>query len=438
MPQIIEADLTWTGQRFERDVCVEVGHDGTIGALHRDQGVKPTRRLKSQALLPGFVNAHSHAFQRGLRGLGETFPAGQDTFWNWRDRMYELVESMTDQHIYDLSRQAFREMLAAGITTVGEFHYLHHDVSGAGYAFDDAVLSAAAEEGIRIVLLEAFYRTGDIGAPLSVAQQRFATPSLDDYLGQLDALAGRLKDTTQSLGVVAHSIRAASPDDIVALHQAARDRGFALHLHVEEQQREIDACKAAYGAAPMALLNERLEIGPDVTAVHCTHTDRGDLDAFVAAGGNVCICPLTEANLADGLADVQAVAEKGAHLCLGTDSNARISMIEEARWLEYGQRLKHQRRGQCVDASGDLAHLLLAIATSGGARALGIEAGRIETGALADLATVDLANPALAGWSETSLLPMLLLGACSEAIGQVCVGGRWVEPDRPALLSCRP
>ncbi len=198
-------------------------------------------------------------------------------------------------------------------------------------------------------------------------------------------------------------------------------------MHIEEQPREIAECIEAYHKPPMALLNERLEISPLFTAVHCTHTSDNDLDEYLASGGNVCICPLTEANLGDGIANVPHLRRRYGRICLGSDSNARISMLEEMRWLEYVQRLHTQSRGVCVDETGDVARPLWAAATVNGAHALGLRAGAVRSGSLADLITVDLTARDLTGWTEATLLAGMILGAGEGVIDEVCVGGRWIR-----------
>lgn len=425
--QIIEADLTWTGSTFEPGVRIVI-HGDRIERV----GVEapPTRRLESAALIPGFVNAHSHAFQRGLRGRGESFPDGAGSFWSWREAMYELVGSLDADGAYELSKAAFEEMLAAGITTVGEFHYLHHAPDRHDFSLDEVILRSASDAGIRIALLYAYYNTGDIGRPLDGAQRRFAVADPDEFWRRIDGLERLLDPSTQSLGAVVHSIRASTLDDLVSLHRESCARDMVFHMHVEEQQREIDACIDAYGARPMQLLCDRLAIDDRFTAVHCTHTDPGDLARFARAGANVCICPLTEANLADGVADIPSVRAAGGALCIGTDSNARISFTEELRWLEYVQRLSRQRRGVVVDEAGSVARALMEIGAAGGARALGVDAGAIQPGGLADLAAVDLNHPSLRGFDPDSLLDSLLLGGADSAIDEVCVGGRWRRPVR--------
>lgn len=444
--QAIAAGLTWVGGRFVPGVTVEVGDDGRFyrvgtaaGAAGAAAGASPSpttaapppafpaHRLPRRALLPGFVNAHSHAFQRGLRGHGESFPAGAGSFWSWRDAMYDLVAGLDRERFRRLTVQAFREMRAAGVTTVGEFHYLHHeDADDGDYAFDAVVLAAAAEAGVRLVLLNAYYASGGFGAPLAGAQHRFVSLSPAEYWEQMDRLTELLAFETQSLGAVAHSLRAASLADVAALYAEARRRGLRFHMHVEEQRREIEESVAALGRRPLAALNDALEISPAFTAVHCTHSEPADLDRFVAAGGQVCVCPLTEANLGDGIPPLTATSAPHGRLCLGTDSNARISMLEEMRWLEYGQRLAGERRGVLRDpATGSVAGTLLEAATAGGARALGVEAGEIAPGLWADLVAIDLDHPSLAGAEPETLAAALVFGAADGAVVATCVGGRW-------------
>ncbi len=426
MTETLAPALVWTGERFERDVLVTVGDDGRIADVARDASGVEARSLPHRALLPGLVNAHSHAFQRGLRGKGERFAEGAGSFWSWREAMYALVDAMDEDKLHDLSLRAFREMLAAGITTVGEFHYLHHDESRRGYGLDRAVLAAAKEAGIRIALLSAYYNTGSIGKRLSTSQERFRSRTPAEYWDSVDRLATNLDARTQSVGCVVHSIRAATLDDLADVHAESRRRELPFHMHVEEQRKEIADCFAAYDRAPLELLAEELEIDARFTAVHCTHTDERDMEAFLDAGGNVCLCPLTEANLGDGIADVRGMLEHGGALALGTDSNARISMVEEMRWLEYVPRLAHEVRGVCLDEDGRNANPLLHAATRGGARSLGLPVGAIEAGAHADFATLDLEADELAGCDADTLLDAWIFGGGNRSIAEVCVGGRWI------------
>jgi len=422
--QIIEADLTLIGDEFKPGLQVELRPDGTIGRVGPADKT-PTVRLERQALMPGMVNAHSHAFQRALRGCAEQFPRSSGNFWVWRDEMYGLVNRLDADSLYEACRLCFLEMLAAGITTVGEFHYLHHASADGGFVFDDTVLNAARDTGIRIVLLNACYLTGDIGLPLGKSQRRFDAGSLACFLKQVDRVSGLLT-SAQTQGLVAHSVRAVPIDDLVALHRKAKSDDVPFHMHLEEQNLEIDACLLKYKARPMELLLDRLDIGQEFTAVHCTHSHDEDMTRFIDTGANVCICPLTEANLGDGIAQVARMWALGAHVCLGTDSNARIDFNEEMRWLEYVQRLKHQGRGVCADGSGSVAAGLWLAATVGGARSLGLRTGMIAPDRQADLITIDLDAPQLVGLSPESLLTSFVLGADARAIKRVCVAGNWL------------
>lgn len=430
--QVIEADWIYTPDGLESGVQVEVDPGGRISRVGR-MGLRPTLKLREQALLPGFINAHSHAFQRGLRGRGDTFPAGAGSFWTWRQAMYALVEGLDESTFFRLTLQAFREMRAAGTTTVGEFHYLHHSPAGDDFALDQAVLRAAERAGIRIALLQTYYRTGGVGQPLRGGQTRFRTASPAQYWQRFDALAELVKPATQTLGAVAHSLRAATPDEIAELHAEAARRGLVFHLHVEEQRQEIADCIAAYGKPPMAVLLDRLPALRRVVAVHCTHTVPADLERFVDGGGRVCVCPTTEGNLGDGLQDFSIVAPATGRdaFCLGSDSNLRISPLEELRWLELAQRLRGEARGVLRDGDGQVGRGLFHAATAGGAAALGVDAGRIAPGMWADFFTLDLNAAALAGWEPATLLDSLVFGGTDEAILSTAVGGAWQE-HRPA------
>jgi len=423
--KVFEADWTWTGARFESALRIAVDADGRIARV----GVlpdEPNERLRGRALLPGFVNAHSHAFQRGLRGRGQRFPAGAGSFWSWREAMYTLVAELGPEEVGRLARQAFGEMLAAGITTVGEFHYLHHTRAGElDWELDEVVLEAARATGIRIVLLQAYYRTGGFGEPLVGAQRRFDAGSYEDYWRRIERLVPRLERSRQSLGVAPHSIRAASLEDIQRVHAEARARGLVVHMHLEETRKEIEDCRAALGRTPMELVAARLDLDAGFTAVHGTHTDPDQLGFFLNTGANLCLCPTTEADLGDGTPVFAHVPSDG--LCLGTDSNARISMLEELRWAEYGQRLAREERGVLRDPQGELARRLLHAATLGGARALGVRAGALEGGAWADFVAVDLDAPGLAGWQPETLAESLLFGVDERVLAGTWVGGERVS-----------
>jgi formimidoylglutamate deiminase len=422
MNRVLEADLTWTGTQFQPGVQILIEDGGRIGSV-ATAGTLAAERLRGIALLPGLVNTHSHAFQRALRGEGERFPRGGGSFWSWREAMYSLVNSLDRVSLRKVSAQAFAEMRDAGITTVGEFHYLHHERDG-DFGLDDAVLEAAADVGIRMVLLYSYYASGSPGKPLEGPQRRFATPTVEGFWRQVDRLAPQLAAGTQTLGIAPHSIRAASPEEIALLYEEAVRRRLPVHLHVEEQRREIEESVAVYGRTPMAAILEAVQ-GREFTAVHCTHTSEPDMERFLAAGGVACLCPLTEGNLGDGIPCLERAHSAGGRTALGTDSNNRLAMLEEMRWLEYGQRLRKELRGALADSDGSVAPILLGAATTGGARALGLQVGRIAVGCFADLVAIDLRAPSLAEVSAERLLDALVFGAGNEVIAGTYVGGRW-------------
>jgi len=427
---ILAPRLTWTGSSFEADLQVALGVDGRIAAVGKGLA-GPAADLRDRALLPGFVNAHSHAFQRGLRGRGQTFPQGAGTFWTWRRAMYGLVESLSPDSLRRHALQAFTEMRRAGFTAVGEFHYVHH-ARDEDFALDAVVVDAAREAGIRLVLLQAAYQTADCdGSDLGRAQARFATPDLGRYWDQLD----RLAEAGAAMGVVAHSLRAAPPDTVAALWRGARQRKIPMHMHVEEQPQEIASARAAFGRTPMAVLLDVLEgleepEAPPFTAVHCTYSDPEELAEFLRRGGRVCVCPTTEADLGDGIPDGGVLAPHAGQVCVGTDSNARISALEELRWLEHGQRWRGRTRGAWRDDSGRVGPTLLGVGARGGAASLGLGegAGRIEAGAPADFVVVDLSHPALADVPAEALPEALVLGCPDDVVAGTWVGGQFAGP----------
>ena len=421
--QLIEADLTWTGERFESGVQVEITPEGRIGEVGRIDG-RVTHRLAGQALLPGFVNAHSHAFQIGMRGPGERFPVGGGSFRTWLAGMHTLADRCGPEEFLVGCTGAFREMRASGITTVAEFHYLHHGPGAEDFAFDRLLIEAAEAAGIRLVLSMAFHRTGGTRRQRHEAQARFDTLAPDAFWAQMEALGVDLPPTVR-LGVAVHSVRSTSLEDLSEIHARSLRKGLPFQIHVEEHQEEIEDCLEAYGRTPMRVLLDTVGPAPNLTAVHCTHTLMSDRDALLEAGGRICICPMTEANLGDGLPNLDGVPH--GRLCLGTDSNLRIDLVDEMRWLEYGQRIRLRQRGALLAHRGNVARTLLEIATAGGAAALGLDTGRMAPGALADFAVIGLGHPMLARSDPDHLLDTLIFTADGRTVTATCVGGAWQD-----------
>jgi formimidoylglutamate deiminase len=326
--------------------------------------------------LPGFVNAHSHAFQRALRGRTEG-----DGFWGWRDAMVELAGSVTVEQVREGYVEVYREMLGAGYRVVGEFHYL-------GLPEAHGAVEAAAEAGIELVLLLAAYARGGI--------ERFRQESPAEYLSHLEDV----RATGVRVGLAPHSVRACPRDWLEELGRYAAAESLPLHVHADEQQREIDECFAEYGLRPIELLAETGCLGPHTTVVHATHADARELDLLADAGARVCLCPTTEANLGDGFAPVAELCERGIGMCIGSDSNVRIDPLEELRELEGIARRAAGRRN-VVSVS-----TLLAFGSDEGAAALGVSSWPD--------AEVDLDHPSLAGVAPEDVYAALLFGCGAD------------------------
>jgi formiminoglutamate deiminase len=384
------------------------------------------RRLAGLTV-PGFADAHSHAFHRALRGRTHD---GGGTFWTWRDRMYQVASRLDPDSYLRLARAVYAEMALAGITAVGEFHYLHHDPNGAGYAnpnaMGEALVEAARQAGIRICLLDTLYLTGGLTdrgyQPLSPVQQRFADADADAWQRRYEKLELGPHATR---GAAIHSVRAV-PE--TALRGFAERIGDApLHVHLSEQRAENEACQAFHGRTPTQLLADHGLLGPNLTAVHATHPAAGDVTALGAAGVGVCLCPTTERELADGIGPARALVDAGCRLSLGSDSHAVIDPLAEARAVEMHERLASERRGHFT------AGELLAAATGTGHAALGRpDAGRLAPGAPADLVTVALDSVRTAGADDP--LAAVVFAATAADVRSVLVDGRPIVEDGRHLL----
>ncbi|HET9983081.1 MAG TPA: formimidoylglutamate deiminase [Longimicrobiales bacterium] len=401
-------------------------------------------RLPGRALLPGFVNAHSHAFQRLIRGRTQWRPADapEADFWSWREAMYAATLALTPEDVLAVSRFCFLEMLRAGTTTVGEFHYLHRDRDGSAYADPNElalrVVDAAREVGIRIVLLDVAYATGGVGEPLRPEQRRFATPDLDAFLSQVWDLRAAVKDDPLvTVGLAPHSVRAVPREWLRPAAEWAAAHALPLHMHVSEQAAEVRASRAGYGLAPVELLDAEGVLSPTFTGVHATHVSESEIQLLGETHSTVCACPTTERDLGDGFLPGAALRAAGVAIAVGSDSQTVLDPLEEIRLLEYNERLRRERRVLLTEPRGErleVAPVLLAAGTSAGARALGLDAGRLRAGACADLVAIDLEHPTLAGWTDDSLAATLALCAPADVVCDVWVAGvRRVDARRHAL-----
>ena len=440
---VLAPDLLFRDDAFYSGLAIE--YDEGTGLITRvahllELDTHAAVPLPGRALMPGFVNAHSHAFQRLIRGRTQWRPADATVanFWSWREAMYTAAQRLSPEDVYDVSRYCFIEMLRAGITTVGEFHYLHNAPDGRPYS-DRAelarrVIGAAQETGIRICLLNTCYAAGGIDQPLAPEQRRFDTGDVDTYVATTERLAadaiglGRV-----SVGVAPHSVRAVPRAWIRRLHAWAATRDLPFHIHVSEQPAEVAACEAAFGLRPVELLDEDGVLDERFTGVHATHINDREVVMLAISGGTVCACPTTERDLGDGFLRGGDLLRAGAGIALGTDSQTMLDMFEEARLVEYNERLQRLQRVLLTrgrDDTLEVAPTLLRMATSAGARSLRIPAGTLEQGALADFIGIDLDHPSLAGWTARTLPAMLAFSAPPDAVSDVWVGGRNVVANR--------
>ena len=416
-------ELAWLGgERAEEGVLIEL--DGErVGAVATGVASPPPQATSLAGLtIPGLANAHSHAFQRALRGRTQ---AGQGDFWTWRRRMYEIAEAIEPDVYFTLARATFAEMVLAGITAVGEFHYLHHGADGARYedpnVIGRAVIEAAREAGIRITLLDTCYLHGGIGREADGVQLRFSDGSADAWAERVDGLEAR---AGARVGAAIHSVRAVDPEAAARVEAFATERSWPLHAHVSEQPAENEDCASAYGKTPTGLLAAAGVLSERFTAVHATHLTEADFELLGGGGCGVCLCPTTERDLADGVGPARRLADVNARISLGTDSHALIDIFEEARALELDERLESGVRG------GHSAAELLRAATAGGCDSIGWpEAGRIAPQALADLVTVGLDGVRLAGTSTHHAVESVVFAASAADVRDVIVGGRFIVRD---------
>ena len=477
-------DLLYVGGRFERRrglVCDASGRvvavttaeipDGFVGGENffveagPGVGVRVGRvvRLAGRAMLPGMVNAHSHAFQRVIRGRTEHRGAdAADSFWTWREMMYAAAARLTPEDVYDASRMAFLEMALGGITSVGEFHYLHRTPEGREYDGDRNLLAwnvvrAARDVGLRIALLRVAYARAGFNREPDPRQLRFIEPDPAAFILDTSTLARDLvaeggPAPRAWVGVAPHSVRAVPVEYLREVSSFARAARMPLHMHVAEQPAEVEACLAETGRTPVALLADEGVLGPDFTGVHAVHVTPAEVAQLAEAGACVCACPTTERNLGDGVVPADALFAAGVRVALGTDSHAQVDLLEDARELEYHLRLTSIRRNVLAPAAAhavaesraegghesapgegggmsSLAARLFECATRAGASSIGARAGSFEPGLAADFFTVDLEDPAVAGARAEDLLPSIVFSLSRAAVRETAVGGRLITEE---------
>lgn len=415
---------------WARDVRID-SVDGRISAI--TPGVAPEAGEQSLGVVvAGLGNLHSHAFQRAMAGLTEVGGRSGDSFWSWRELMYRFLDQLGPEDFQAIAAQAYMEMLESGFTRVGEFHYLHHAQDGSRYAdpaeMSARVAAAAGETGLGLTLLPVFYAHSDFGGAAPTPGQRRFLHDLDGFaalLGQCRKALSALPDAV--LGLAPHSLRACTPEELSAL--ATMTPG-PVHIHIAEQMREVDACLAWSGQRPVEWLYANVPVDPRWCLVHATHVSPHEVRLMADSGAVVGLCPITEANLGDGLFPMRGFIEAGGRFGVGSDSNVLIDAAEELRLLEYGQRLSVRGRNVLSPDTLSTGRWLYQQAEEGAAQVLGVRSG-LAVGAAADLLELDTDHPSLHGREGDALLDSWLFAARNGALRSVWRNGRqWVRDGR--------
>jgi formimidoylglutamate deiminase len=430
--QRLWAPCAWVQGGWQESVRLDVAADGTWSDVA--VGVPRNAELASLPgpVLPGVVNAHSHAFQRAFAGRAERRDGAHDDFWSWRDRMYGVALTITPEQLHHVATRLYRELLRGGYTQVCEFHYLHHANDGSRFAdplaMSRALVLAAQDAGIGLTLLPVLYeRAGFDAAGLRDDQRRFAT-TVDDVLALRDGVR-TLGAPNVSSGVAIHSLRAAKASSILQLVERCAGDAGPIHIHVAEQTGEVDDCVAASGLRPIEWLTKHVALDARWQLVHATHALPAEIDAVAASGAGAVLCPSTEANLGDGLPDLPRWLSGATPLAIGSDSHVTRDWREELRLLEYGQRLTQRRRNVAAapeSGAPSTAARLFERVLAGGAAAAGFVACGLQAGARADLLVLDDTDPALADVDVDHLLDTLVFSSPTQPFSRVMVAGRWV------------
>lgn len=435
---MLHAPVALLPDGWGQDVLISIGERGLIQSVEVGITETPTgaERLAG-VLVPGVPNCHSHAFQRAMVGLAEKRGGDGDNFWSWRDAMYRAMGKIGPEQLQAIAEQLYIEMMKQGYTSVAEFHYLHHAPNGQPY--DDPaemsrrLIAAANTAGIHITLLPVLYCHSDFGGVAPEAAQRRFIHALEDYQRLLERLQRYcLNLDNVHLGMALHSLRAVSEPllrDAIAILDGL-DPSAPIHIHIAEQQREVEQCIAHTGARPVEWLLDHFEVDSRWCLVHATHVTDAECQDLVRSGAVAGLCPATEANLGDGLFPATDYFQAGGRMAVGSDSQVSVDPAQELRLLEYGQRLQRQQRTLMATASiPSVGESLLRAAVRGGSQALGIQAGRVQAGARADLLVLDSGHPRLLGRQESEILDSWIFGCQHTPVKDVMVAGRWQVRD---------
>jgi formimidoylglutamate deiminase len=397
-----------------------------------ETGVQPAAGdCVTGCIIPGLANAHSHAFQRALVGrTEERSPAGRDSFWTWRERMYELAGIIDAETLYAIARQAYSEMLEAGYTAVAEFHYLHRqeDTGESDEAMFEALQRASRDSGIRMTYVPVLYERAGFDKPEPEGSQVLFALSADEFLAHFDRVREQISGLT-SLGIGAHSLRAVGEHSLQEIARVSAQHGVPLHLHIAEQQREVDQCMAAHHRRPVRWLLENHDVDELWCLVHATHMDPDEVEALANTGAVAVLCPSTEANLGDGLFRLRRFLSYGGRIAIGSDSHVSINPFEELRWLEYGQRLALQSRNVASIEDSHVGRELFLRVLDGGLQASSRGVAGITNAAPADLVALDDDDSMLLGHDDESRLDALVFSGYRLPIERVMVAGNWCVVD---------
>ncbi len=393
-------------------------------------GVAPeAKERQADIVIPGLCNAHSHAFQRALVGRTEQrSPDGEDNFWSWRVRMYELANKIDAGQLAAIATQAYTEMLQAGYTSVCEFHYLHSDPESDGDAMFNALQTAASATGIRLIYVPVLYERAGFEQRAAEKHQRRFVLSLDAFLAHHTRCTGNAIDGT-TVAIGAHSLRAVSEESLRALAEVASEKDIPMHLHIAEQRAEVEQCISATGKRPVAWLLDNFDVDKRWCLVHATHMDDAEIAALADSKAVVCVCPTTEANLGDGLFPLRSFLEQGGRIAIGSDSQVSVNPFEELRWLEYGQRLATQTRNVVALKYEHVGYELFSRVLAGGAQAAREAPLAIAIGEGADLLTLRAEDAVLAGSDDSNLLDALVFSGHRLPIDGVMACGEWRVQD---------
>jgi formimidoylglutamate deiminase len=421
----------WLPGGWRRNVVVSVDPAGDIVDVSPDDVVS-TARLVNGAAIPGMPNVHSHAFQRSMAGLAERRSDRADSFWTWRETMYEHANRMSPECLNAVAAQCYADMLKAGYTAVCEFHYLHNQADGTEYgeraAMCQALIDAAATSGIGLTLLPALYQTSDFGGVPPTQQQRQFVLTTDRYLDLIDELS-RAHSAQVEVGIALHSLRAVPADALrTVLDSLPAIR--TIHIHIAEQEREVAAAQQHLGLRPIEWLIEHARVDRRWCLVHATHVTRTELEAIAATSAVIGLCPTTEANLGDGVFPLPAWLAAGGAFAIGSDSHISLSPIEELRWLEYEARLSSQHRNVlATDDEPSSGSMLWRRACEAGARATARNIGAIEAGRRADIVVLDTNGPLFVGREDDQLIDTFVFAGSGHEVRDVMVAGRWLVQE---------